>query len=115
MKLLEIIKEKFDKIYELELKSKDFIRPQSVKEAFHIRHSTAIKMLDLAEDLGYIRKRFNVLSPVDKTVVAYYYQKNEIPDVVYDEEYDDDENFAFLKEKHENDFIEIVYEYVTRE
>ena len=91
MKLSDIVKKNFKKVIELELSSKDFIRPQAVKEAFHISYPTAVKMLNLAEQFGYIKKRINVLSPVHETVVAYYYSENEIPDIVYDEEYDGDQ------------------------
>ncbi len=113
MKLLEIVKNNFNKIVELELSSKDFIRPQAVKEAFHVSYPIALKILDLAEKFGHIRKRFNILSPVDETVIAHCYSKEQIPEIVYDEEHDCDRNFAFIKTEHEENFVEVVYEYTT--
>lgn len=92
-----------------EMKSKDFVRPQYIKELTGLSESLSIDLLELATKYGYFKKRVNILSPIDYGVIAYRDTFEEIPPVVFDDNFPEEKDKAFHKDKHLKKFTEIVY------
>lgn len=111
MKLYNRIKDYLFRLEQLDLKSKDFVRPQYIKEALKIKYSTAKLLLDMAVRSGLLKQKYNVLSPHDEKVIKQFNYLDDIPETVQeDPDYPNPER-DFIKSKHLEQFVEKVYRY----